>query len=96
MRNYVIVLFVLIFVNTVSANTGLLVELKNDKRNVALIAIDCDALYNSTLKFMKSRYPESVAIFTAEQTRTACYDENEASSGTNPDCKPKVKGIKSN
>ena len=54
MRNYVIVLFVLIFVNTVSANTGLLVELKNDKRNVALIAIDCDALCNSTLKFMKS------------------------------------------
>lgn len=49
--------------------------------------IDCNALYNSTLKYMLTRYPKGVAEITAAATSNACFDENEKLAGTNPGCK---------
>ena len=95
MRNYLIVIFVLIFFNNVSANTGLIGELEDKHCNVSLNEIDCSSLYNATLAFcLLRKYPQKVAEATAATAREACFDENEAASGTNPDCKPVDIGLK--
>lgn len=94
MRNYLIAVVALIFASTVSANTSSITLPKNSEVKVMTLGIDCNALYNSTYNYMILRkYPIKVAEATAAAASNACFDEVEAASGTNPDCKPVTIGI---
>jgi len=52
------------------------------------LELNCRAIYNATYIYMKARFSEEVARYTAAMANQACNDEKEAAAGTNPGCTP--------